>query len=188
MVEIMNKPAAKPDVKQGKGFAPVPTRPVGFDMMRRLSEEWDRLWDDLAGSVFRNRWPGPLRRGSELDRSAMPLEAAEWSPRVEIVERECELLVRAELPGMSRDDVKVEVTDDLITIEGERKAETKEEKEGYFYSERSYGHFVRGIPLPEGADAEKARADFKDGILEVAIPIPARPAQQPRRIEIGGNS
>jgi HSP20 family protein len=89
---------------------------------------------------------------------------------------------------MSKDDVKVEVTDELITIEGERKAEARDEKEGYFYSERSYGHFFRSIPMPEGAESEKARATFQGGVLEVTMPVPEQPSRKPKRIEIAEKS
>jgi HSP20 family protein len=191
MVEIMEKASGKSEVDQAQKLTPPATkRPTGFEMMRRVGEEFDRLWDDLAGQMFRARSPGLPGRGREtLLRPGSSLQTiAEWSPRVEIVEREGELLVRAELPGMSKDDVKVEVTDELITIEGERKAEAREEKEGYFYSERSYGHFFRSIPMPEGAESEKARATFQDGVLEVTMPVPEQPSRKPKRIEIAEKS
>lgn len=191
MVEIMEKSSAKPEVHQAeKPSVPATKRPTGFEMMRRVGEEFEGLWDELAGQVFRARSPGLPGRGREtLLRSGSSFQTiAEWSPRIEIIEREGELLVRAELPGMSKDDVKVEVTDELITIEGERKAETREEKEGYFYSERSYGHFFRSIPVPEGAESEKVKASFQGGVLEVTMPMPAQPSRMPKRIEIAEKS
>lgn len=168
---------------------PATKRPTGFEMMRRVGEEFEGLWDELAGQVFRARSPGLLGRWRETLRPGSSFQTiAEWSPRIEIIEREGELLVRAELPGMSKEDVKVEVTDELITIEGERKAETREEKEGYFYSERSYGHFFRSIPVPEGAESEKVKASFQGGVLEVTMPMPAQPSRMPKRIEIAEKS
>ena len=93
-------------------------------------------------------------------------------------------MVRADLPGLSKEDIKVEVSDDLITIQGERKHEKKEEREGYCYSECSFGSFYRAIPLPEGADASKATADFRKGVLEVTVPAPSRPEPKARRLEV----
>ena len=87
-----------------------------------------------------------------------------------MLEREGQVVVRADLPGMSKDDIKVEVSDGLLTIQGERKNEKKEEREGYCYSECSFGTFYRAIPLPEGAEASKATADFRNGVLEVTVP------------------
>src|SRR5207245_1908644 len=107
-----------------------------------------------------------------------------WSPPVEVFEREGNLVVHAELPGLNKDDVKVEITDDGIVIQGERKHEHEENREGFYRSERSYGSFYRFIPLGEEVKAEEARANFNNGILEVTIPMPT--AQQRRRqIPIG---
>ena len=93
-------------------------------------------------------------------------------------------MIRADLPGLCKEDVKVEVSDDMITIEGERKQEKKEEREGCYYSECSYGSFYRVIPLPEGADASKATAEFHNGVLEVAVPAPSLPEPKARRLEV----
>jgi HSP20 family protein len=184
MVELMEKPTQKAVVKEAPTVpGPKPASPL--EMMKRLGHEWDRLWDDLVGSsVFANRWPALLSRGRDMLRPMVGEASGEWSPRVEMFEREGELVIRAELPGLTKSDVKVAVTDELLTIEGERHTEKKEEEPGYFYSERSYGRFFRGIPLPEGAEAEKAKAAFHDGILEVSIPTPALAAPKPRQVEI----
>jgi hypothetical protein len=86
---------------------------------------------------------------------------------------------------LSKDDVKVEIKDDEITIEGERKEEREEKGEGFYRTERSYGHFHRCLPLPEGAEVDKAKASFKNGVLEIAMPIPKREPRRGRRLEIG---
>ena len=93
-------------------------------------------------------------------------------------------MVRADLPGLSKEDIKVEVSDDVLTIEGERKHEEKEERAGYYYNERSHGSFYRAIPLPEDADASKAIADFHKGVLEITVPAPARRESKAKRLEI----
>ena len=82
--------------------------------------------------------------------------------------------MRVDLPGMAREDIKVEVTDETLTIEGERRHTEEKEEKGYYRSERSYGRFARTIALPEGADATTAKAEFKNGVLEVALDLPKR--------------
>jgi HSP20 family protein len=109
---------------------------------------------------------------------------ADWSPRIDVLEREGHFVVRADLPGLSKDEIKVDVHDDLLTIQGERKAEKKVEREGFYHSECSYGSFYRAIPLPEGAEASKVTADFRKGVLEVTVPMAARPEPKARRVDI----
>ena len=104
-------------------------------------------------------------------------------------ERDNNLVVRAELPGLSNDDVKVKMTDEGLVIQGERKREREEKGEGWYRSERSYGQFYRLIPLPEGVNAEQAKARFENGVLEVSIPIPeSRRSRRSIPIETGGGS
>jgi HSP20 family protein len=87
------------------------------------------------------------------------------------------LLVTAELPGVKKEDVHVTIDGDVLTLEGERKEEKEEKREGYYHSERSYGKFLRSIPLPEGAQAENSAAEFKDGMLQITIPCPETKAK-----------
>jgi len=96
----------------------------------------------------------------------------EWRPAIEVKQKNGDLLVTAELPGVRKEDVRVNVTDNILTLEGERKQEKEEKREGYYHSERSYGKFFRSIPLPEGAKTEQTAAQFKDGVLEITVPIP----------------
>jgi HSP20 family protein len=97
-------------------------------------------------------------------------------PPVEVSERG-QLVIRAELPGLAKKDVRVEVREDAITIQGERRQERQEKRKGFFRSERSYGSFFRQVPLPEGTDSASAKATFKDGVLEVTMPAPPKPAK-----------
>jgi len=130
-----------------------------FGLMRRFSEEMDRAF----GRMFENF---SLSQGRGFG------ESTTWSPAVEVFERDNNIVVRAELPGMSKDDVKVEMTDEGLVIQGERKREKEEEHEGWCRSEWSYGEFHRLIPMPEGVDADQAKASFENGVLEVSAPIP----------------
>ena len=104
---------------------------------------------------------------------------------MEVRERDGSLEICAELPGLSKDDVKVECRPEGIAIEGEKKREHESHEGGFHRTERSYGHFYRMIPLPEGADVDKAKAEFKNGVLEVRVPI-AQEKKKGRQIPIGG--
>ncbi len=148
-----------------------------FTLMRRFSEEMDRLFGDVG--LGRN-WLAPV-----LDRAQFSQDL--WSPQVEMFERDNQLVVRADLPGLTKDDVNVEFSDEGITIEGERKNEHEEKGEGYFRSERSYGKFFRRLAVPEGVNAENAKATFENGVLEVTMPAPKRAERKARRLEITGN-
>jgi HSP20 family protein len=158
-------------------FSPVRTVSP-FSLMRRFNEEMDRLFGDFGfGRGLTTSF------GNEFSRLA-DLEGSMWSPQVEAFEREGQLIVRADLPGLTKDDINVDITDDAIKIRGERRQEKVENEEGYFRSERSYGSFYREIPLPSGVNREEANATFRDGVLEISMPAPARQAGS-RRIEIG---
>jgi HSP20 family protein len=106
-----------------------------------------------------------------------------WLPHVDVLRRGDELVVRADLPGLKKDDISVDVPNNVLTIRGERKEESREEREGYYGHERSEGSFYRSIPLPENANLDQARARFEDGVLEVALPAP-KEQQGARHIEI----
>jgi len=138
-----------------------------FAMMRRLTEEMDRAFSSSFG----------------LGRTAGESWGA-WAPPVEVRERNNNLEISAELPGMSKDDVKVEFTDEGITIEGEKKREVEREEGGMHRSERTYGRFFRLIPMPEGAEAEKAKAEFKDGILNIKVPLSEQARGKRKQIPI----
>ena len=120
-----------------------------FALMRQFTDEMDRAFGQISNG------------------------GAEWRPAIEVEEKEGKLLVTAELPGVKKEDVKVNVTDNTLTLEGERKHEKEEKREGYYHSERSYGKFLRSIPLPEGAKIDQTAAQFKDGVLEITVPVPA---------------
>jgi HSP20 family protein len=146
-----------------------------FGVLDRLADEMDRMLGDFG---LGRRWSRP--------RVGAALEA--WAPDVELLQRNNELVVRADLPGLDKGDVKIDVTDDALTIQGERKREHEEEHEGVYRSERSYGSFCRVIPLPEGAITDQAKATFKDGVLEITMPAPPDQVRRGRRLEISGES
>jgi HSP20 family protein len=147
-----------------------------LQLFRRITDEMDRVFDRALGG-------GLSRAGSFPDFSA-PAFSAMWAPRIEAFQNGDEFIVRAELPGLKKEDVRVNVTDDAIVIEGERRDESEDRREGYYHTERSYGSFYRAIPLPEGAIGDKADATFKDGVLEVKLHAPPHEVTRGRRIDI----
>jgi HSP20 family protein len=148
-----------------------------FHVLEHFADEMDRLFDDFGfGRAFGSRSLAPWRSGRS--------EWQTWIPETEVFHRNNELVVRADLPGLTKDDVKVDVTDDRLIIQGERKREQNEEREGLYRSERSYGSFSRIIPLPEGTMTDQAKASFKDGVLEVTMPAPPEQVTRGRRLEI----
>jgi HSP20 family protein len=106
-----------------------------------------------------------------------------WVPAMDLVETDDHLVLRADLPGLKKDDVDLEVKDGVLTISGERKAEREEKSEGYYRVERAFGRFSRSLTIPDGVEADAISADFADGVLEVRIPKPAE--RKPHRIAIG---
>src|SRR5260370_40078719 len=96
---------------------------------------------------------------------------AMWAPAIEVSQGDGKYLIRAELPGVNPGDVKLEITNEAVSLEGERKSERQENKGNVHLAERQYGHFYRAIPLPEGAKVEEARAKFANGLLEVTVPV-----------------
>ena len=98
--------------------------------------------------------------------------ARRWLPAMDLVEDGDEFVLRADLPGLSEDDVNIELEDNVLTISGERKSEHEERSEGYYRLERASGSFSRSLTLPEGVDPEKVQARFDRGVLEVKIPKP----------------
>jgi HSP20 family protein len=134
-----------------------------------LQNEMNRLFN----SVFDAPAPG---NGGTLRR---------WMPAMDLVEAEDHFVLRADLPGLTEDDVTIEVEDQMLTISGERKASEQTKKDGYVRVERAFGAFSRSLTLPKGVDADAVTASFDRGVLELSIPKPE--ARKPRRIAIGGS-
>lgn len=105
-----------------------------------------------------------------------------WVPAMDLVETDGSYVLKADLPGLAKDDVKVELNDNVLTVSGERKAEHEDRGKGYHRVERAYGSFSRTLTLPEGVDPEAIEASFDKGVLEVRVPKPAE--KTPHRVEI----
>ena len=126
--------------------------------------------------LFNTVFDGPTPSGTTMRR---------WMPPMDLVEAGEEFVLRADLPGLGEDDVKIELEDSTLTISGERKAEHEGQGEGFYRVERATGAFSRSLTLPKGVDPEAVSARFDRGVLEVRIPKPAE--RKPRRISIGGS-
>ena len=132
---------------------------------RRMADLFERFW-------------GP----SERERSIWGTEG--WAPASESKVDNGNLLVKADLPGLDPKEVSISVLGNQLTIEGERKREEKKEEKDYFYQEVSYGKFSRTVPLPEGVEVDKVKANYKDGVLEITIPAPKQLASKKVQIEV----
>ena len=152
-----------------------------FSIMRRISDEMDRFFENfgMGRSLMSGGESGQWGEQGYGGRS-MP---SMWSPHVEVSERDGKLLIEADLPGMKREDINVQIEQDAIVIQGERNAHQTSNQGGYYRSERSYGTFYRTIPLPEGTNADSAQASFRDGVLQIELDAP-REQQRGRRLEI----
>jgi HSP20 family protein len=149
-----------------------------LSQFRRLTDQMDR-WFDTMG-VGRTATHTPSREHPWSDAPDL------WAPELETFLRGDQFTVRMDLPGVKKEDVNVEVTDDAIVIHGERQQTHQEERDGFYRSERTYGRFYREVPLPEGAQPDSAKANYRDGVLEISVTAPPRQLLRPRRVEIGG--
>jgi len=152
-----------------------------FHLMRRMAEDIERLFDSDFGRVGYGMSP---RMSSSPWRHEGRLAEALWAPQVETFRRDNNLVIRADLPGLSKDNVNIEVEDDVLMISGERSDENKDERDDYYRSERNYGRFFRALQLPDGVDADKIEATFKDGVLEVTVPAPKVQTPRNRQVKI----
>jgi HSP20 family protein len=109
--------------------------------------------------------------------------ARRWIPAMDLVETDDHLILRGDLPGMTEDDIDIEIKDNVLTVSGERKSDHEEKGEGFHRVERSFGSFSRSLTLPQGIDADQVEANFDKGVLEVRVPKPAE--AKPTRVQIG---
>jgi HSP20 family protein len=146
-----------------------------FSLMRRLMDDLDRLFEES----------GPGSGEAPAGRRELQPSRREifWTPRVDVFEREGALVVRADLPGLSKDDIRVDVDNDALVIHGERRQEREVEGSGAYRAERFHGTFRRVIPLPVGVDPDAVQASFENGVLEVSLRLPEEKARG-KRIEI----
>jgi len=152
----------KEEKKEGRELTP--WRP--FRELSRLQREMDRLFEDF----FRPSWGwGPRWWPERLWR--WPLAERDLgAPALDVYEDKDAVVVKAELPGMTKKDIDVSISGDVLTLRGEKKKEEEVSEEDYYYCERSYGSFSRSVRLPAEVQADKAKASFKNGVLEIRLP------------------
>jgi HSP20 family protein len=172
---------------EGKGKAAAPAPAAGAEPARHplvsLRQEIDRLFEDFASSfslfpLSRRLFEEPVWR--------MPGVFAITTPAVDVAENERAFEITAELPGLAEKDIELTLSNDILTIKGEKSEEKEEKKKDYYLSERRYGSFQRSFRLPEGVDADKIEAAFKNGVLTITLPKTAEAQKKLRKIEVKG--
>lgn len=151
--------ADKTKEKEKETRSVTPWRP--FMDLTRWERDMERMFDDFFSRRMRPWWP---------ERWSLPAVLEISQPTVDLYEDKDEIVVKAELPGIDKDNIEVNLTDHTLTIKGEKKKEEEVKEENYYKSERSYGSFVRTLDLPKEVHADKVKASFKKGVLEVRLP------------------
>jgi HSP20 family protein len=157
--------------KERQTQAIAPRRPS--DLALRWEREVDRMMDDFFGRRMRPWWPERWARSEDVNFE---------SPVVDLYEDKDDIVVKAELPGIDKDNVQVNLTDHTLTIKGEKKQDEEVKEQNFYCCERSYGTLVRRLELPQDVQAEKIKAVFKNGVLEVRMPKTAE--SKPKGISI----
>ncbi|MGH6609315.1 MAG: Hsp20/alpha crystallin family protein [Burkholderiaceae bacterium] len=148
-----------------------------FALLRRMEQEMDRMFEQFGMGDISGQRGSSRGRGGDMP--------SLWAPQIEMYERDGKLHICTDLPGMRKEDIHVNIEDDMVTIQGERRSsnEGQEQQQGFYRSERSYGSFYRTIPLPEGVNAENADASFRDGVLDITFDAPSQ-QRRGRALEI----
>lgn len=143
-----------------------------FGLLRQMTAELDRAFEQPFFGAFRR------------PRLLTGPQAVAWAPEIDVFEKDHRLVTKVDLPGMKKDDVKVEVSDGYLTISGERKSEAEDTKDNVYRCEREYGSFYRAVPMPEGVKIDDVKATFADGVLEVSVPLPVKAETKAHKVEI----
>lgn len=140
------------------------------ELQEEMTNRWCRSWPTLPWAFTR--------------RLTAPTEGAIWAPSMDVYEKDGELIVKAELPGVKKEEITVELADGNLVIRGERKAEHEVKEQDYYRMERSYGTFQRRVPLPFELKPEQIQAKYSDGVLEVHVPKPKEERPQPQKVTV----
>ncbi len=173
--------ANAPDAKDRESH---PMLQLQEEMNRTFENFWNRMNRSMPGfarSETGASGPGVPSPGS-FGSFGFPFNGA--TPRSDVVETDDGIEVTLELPGLNEDDIEVTMTDDVLTVKGEKKVERQDSKKGFYLSERSYGAIHRSIPLPPGVDTQKAEASFRNGVLTVRLPQSEEARARVRRIDV----
>ena len=148
-------------------FAP-PAWDGPLSLLRRATADMERMFEGFPAEIFPKE-------------ESKAVKELRWTPSIDVIEKDDVLTIRVDLPGITKDEVKIAVTGDVLTVQGERKKEEQEGKGGQYRIERAYGSFFRAVPLPDGVKAEDVKATFTNGVLEVTVPLPAKVTAPPSR-------
>ena len=154
-----------------KALIKFPFRTTSWDPFKELEE-------------FENRLATAWGRGALKPNGEEAIAISEWAPIVEISEDEKEYVVKAEIPGMKKEEVKVTVDDGVLSISGERKTDKEEKNRKYHRVERAYGRFERSFTLPEQVDSTQTKAEYEDGLLQVHLPKTGKPVSKAVEVKI----
>jgi HSP20 family protein len=157
--------------KERKGIAP--WQP--FSEMARWEREMERVFDDFLGRRFRPLWGEHWWPVSDSGAGV---------PALDLYEEKDEIVAKVELPGIEKGDIEVHISDNLLTVKGEKKKEEETKKEDYYRLERSYGSFSRSVELPAEVHGEKAQASFKNGVLEIRLPKSEEAKKKETRVKV----
>jgi len=141
------------------------------DLEQQMSQFWNTLWPRSSRSFFR-----------PADRFTQDMRTMTWAPTMDVYEQGGNLVVKADLPGVKKDDINIELDRDSLVLRGQRQSENEVREDNYYRLERSAGSFYRRLPLPEGIKADQIKASFNEGVLEVRLPKPEQ--EQPQRQKI----
>ena len=155
--------------------SPTPASRGRYDPFSMFSE-----MENMMDRMFGGRWPFLTSR--QMRR--LPQSAGGWTPHVDMYQEGNDIVVKAELPGISKDNIDVQIEDGDLVIKGERTSENETNEENYYRMERSFGTFYRRLPLPEGVQPDQVSATFKDGVLDVRVPKPTAGEQSAKKIEV----
>lgn len=167
---------AKEGGKAKEETAPVPVRAGRLIPASPWEGELERFFDDIRHLAW-PRWWRPERR-------LFRREAFIQTPAVDVLDDKDQLVIKAELPGLSKEDVEVELTNSMLTIKGEKQREKEIKEEHYYRSEREYGSVYRSIELPVAVKAQEVKATFKDGVLEIRIPKTEEAKQKAVKVQV----
>jgi HSP20 family protein len=182
MPQEVEKTSSKQPEAQRRGMSLSPFLGSPFMAMRRIHEDIDRMFEQAFGGLGGGlmSWPG----GGQQQEGG----GSAWMPAIEVRRKDGQLTVCAELPGLKPEEVQVELENDELIIRGERRQEETKSEDGVHRTERRYGRFYRAIPLPEGADTEQVKAQFRNGLLEVTVPVSGKSGRRQIPISSGGSS
>ena len=182
-IQTSNEPVRGGLTRRGTPATPAYAANSPFSLMRRMAEDMDRIFEDFGFGPSIGIAPlltPSIGQGGGIASTQRGI----WAPQLETFRKGDNLVVRADLPGLRKEDVNVEVDDGILTISGHRAEEQAEHRDDFYRTERSYGEFFRALSLPEGVTGDACQATFKDGVLEVTLPLPKQPERKERRVEV----